>query len=463
MRFSAMQRKWFLGAAICVVLAAVAAVLLDLVLALGYPRADVSFLGGVPLSERSRAAMTETAGDVSVTCILSAGDPAFAPLGRLLRAFASLSREVAGAEVGIRFADPRTEPAKSAALMAQGARGQGLLFRRDHRYVFVPVSAFCPGGAYDPAEAERVIASAFARLSRVDGLRIGWLTGHGEAASDTTDPMIGFSAFRRALETEGYAVEPLRLFSADGTARPIPSDIGVLVVMDARFPLTVPERIRLSEWLDRGGRLLCFMPASGDMGLGSLFDQWGIRVGSRLRTPAHAVSPIYGLASELSPDHPVTRNLSGETSVTLGVSRALFPVDPLPAGTSVEPLVRMAAVPLLGRIDGAGDSVCVVMAAERGRDAGSDLALRSGRLVVVGSSDPATNRYLLNHATVNRDLLVNTVQWLAGNASPAGHGESGVIRLRLDSRGWRRLTLVSVLLVPGVLCVLLWLLTGRRA
>lgn len=463
MRFSVMQRKWFLGAAGCVLLAAAAAVLLDLVLALGCPRADFSFLGGVPLSERSRAVMTETGGSVAVTCILPADDPAAAPLGRLLRTFAALSHDVAGAEILIRFADPRTEPARSAALMAQGAQGQGVLFRSGHRHVFVPVSAFCPGGTYDPAEAERIAASAFARLSRADGIRIGWLGGHGESGADTADPLIGFSAFRRALETEGYAVSPLRLFAADGTASPIPRDIGVIVIMGARFPLTVPERIRLAEWLDRGGRLLCFMPPSGDMGLGALFDQWGIRVGSRLRTPSHTVSPVYGLASDLSASHPVTRDLAGEASLMLGTSRALFPLNPLPAGTSVESLVRMAAVPLPGRIDGAGDNVCVVITAERGRDAGSDLAFRSGRLLVVGATDPATNRYMLNHATANRDLLVNAVQWLAGNAAPAGHGESGVIRLRLDSRGWNWLMLLSVLMVPGGVCVVLWLLTWRRA
>lgn len=483
MRLSKGQRKWFLGALVCVALAALAAILADTLLARLRPTLDLSAYCGEPtVSERGRTTLMETSGTLSVACVLPSESPAAAPVGQLLRKFAQVSREVAGATIELEYVDPREDAGTAARLMAQGANGPGLLFRQAGRRVFVPERDLltAQGSVYDPVEAETAVTAALMRLS-AEGVTVGWLTegaAEGRPAYADTDPMDGFSGFRRALEREGIRIVPVSLQEA----REIPESVSALLIMGPRHDLSTAERARLAEWLDRGGRLLCALPPAGDLGLSPLLEEWGIRVEATPRVPSRNGADGTGLADRLTDNHPITRELTeGGAQVAFVAPRALRMTTTdhgAPAATpstdatttlrtgsvdhgsvTVTPLVSIDTLPtetLPERV------ATVMMAAESGSGMGADLAFHRGRVVVVGESGFATNRFTLGHASANRDLAVNAVRWLVELPGSGASSGAGVLRVGQDSRAWRLDFAIAVLFVPMTLCLLLWLATRRH-
>ncbi len=462
MKLSRSQRRWFFCASLCIGLAILAALLFDSLLAHWRPSIDLSAHGAViTLSERSRSTLTDTAGTISVTCIFPEESPLALPTGHLLRSYQEASKSAAGATFEIDYVDPRVETNTAARLMAQGARGTGIFFRQAGRSVFVSEEALLsPTGGYDPAEAETAVTAAIARLSRQDGIVIGWLTGHGEPKFDTTDPSTGYSGLRRALENEGCILKELTLdVTASGTSK-IPNDVNAILIMTPRYPVSAVERAMLSDWLDRGGRLLCALPHAGEAGLAPLLEQWGIRVGTMPRRPVRRTTGDAGITSLLSKDHLVTRELK-QAMLTFRAPRALtlLPIK----GTTLTPLVQMS-VHTLATQPGtpSTEEVPIMVSAERGSRVGEDLAFRPGRLIVVGEAGFAENDYLLNHASANRDLSVNAVRWLIGLPGSGAQSGTGIIRFEQDRKTWNFQLWCIAGAVPLLFCLLLWTLTRRR-
>lgn len=463
MKLSRQQKKWFWGAGLSVLLLGVAVALGDALMARWRPSLDLSGYGAeIRLSERSLATLTDTQGVVQVASIFPRESSVKLPVGRMLRLFSQVSRQVAGVRFEISYdVDPREDVGRVTQLMAQGAEGPGLLFQQAGRHVFVPEQRLLSEkGGYDPALAEEAIASALGRLSREDGFVIGWLSGHGEPEFDEVEPRRGLSGFRRALENEGYRlrkVRPEELLAAGGG---IGEEVKALVVMSPRYPVTAGERAILSDWLDRGGRLLCVLPPAGDAGLGLLLEQWGIRVGSKPRRPESLTTGDVGLTGALAAGHAVTGELLNRAQVAFCAPRMVVPV-------SVRGVVFTSLVQLAVESEGEGEPeglVTVLAAAERGSSVGPDLAFRPGRLVVLGEAAFLENAQMLNHATANRDLAVNVMHWLTGVAGSGASGSSSeVLRIGQDRRAWRKDYLVVALLLPLGLCWLLWILTRRRA
>ncbi len=461
MRLAGRQVRWLIGAGVCVVLMLVSAMLVDALIAQFHPVFEWEPLrGNEALSGRSRVALADTTGVITVTCVFPSESPAALPVGRLLRRFAQASGETGGAVLSVNYVDPRMDAGVTAQCVAQGAEGAGVLFRQAARRVFVPEAAFLgAAGGYDPVEAENAVAAALLRLSRADGLEIGWLVGHGEPSFESTQQQSGFSGFRRALESEGCRLRNLTLDVSSALDSGIPAEVGALMVVSPKYPITSVERAVLMDWLDKGGRLFCILPTTGDAGLGPLLEEWGIRVGAALQTPLRLTLYGDGLSDQLNTEHAVTRDLAGRATLFFTAPRSLF--LNAPRGTVVTPLVWMPVVSGAGLGAQPSEPVCVMAAAERG-GGGVDLALRSGRLVVVADAAFAANQFVLNHATANRDLAVQVVRWLTGlSGSGARSDVAEVLRLGLDRRSWRVVAGTLVCVVPMLVCAALWLLTRR--
>lgn len=459
-RYQRRQRRWLLSAVFSLALAVLAAVLADALLAQWRPVIDLSRFGGAPaLSGRAQAVLADLPGSVAVACILPLESPAARPTERLLRHFAQTARLQAGADMELSFIEPRLNVAAAAQLMGQGARGTGLLLRCSGRHVFVPERALldAAGAAYDPAEAEGALVSALARLSRPDGIAVGWLTGHGEPAFELTDPESGHSGFARALENEGFSLQSLLLDTASPSTA-IPETLGALVVLAPRYPITAAERALIADWLERGGRLLFVAPASGDAGLGTVLERWGLNLGTQTLVPAEQAEGGVGMARWLSPDHPVTRDLSGHAALLFGAPRAVVTGNAA-RGVSPEELVRLRTA---GSLPDA-PLPAVMACAERGGIAGSDLAFRPGRVIVVGEPTFAENRYVQNHASANRDVLANAMRWLTGLPGSGARGDAGVLRLEADRRTWRLIFAMLAGVVPLAFCAVLWIFRRRRS
>ena len=463
MKPSPLQRRWFAGAAVSLILAAAAALLTDAVLArIGLADRPLFSESAPMLSERSRAILTDTDGTLGAVCLMPSDAPNAAPVGRLLRIFAGLSKQLAGADIRVIYADPRTDPAAAAQWMARGAEGLGILIHRAGRSVFVPESALCDHeGRFDAAEAEPALAAAILRMGRPDGIPVVWLTGHGEPDSADTHVSDGFSALRRTLENEGFAIRPCGL-TGPNAEKALPQPPGLLIIAEPRYPVTVAERILLSDWLDRGGRLLCLMPATGDAGLAPLLERWGIRLGTTPRLPRSLSTVGSGMTRTLNKEHAVTRELAGRALVEFTAPRAILPATGTPDG-SFTPLATLT----VSRPDKAGaasdsEPITPLAAAERGGTAGTDLAFRPGRLVVAGEAAFLKNRHLLNHASANRDLAANIVRWLGSLPGSGAPGSANIVSIGQTSREWRMDRLISVLILPALICLILWLFNRRR-
>lgn len=463
MKMSALQRRWWWGAFTCLFLAIVAAVLTDILLAQWNPTLDLSVLGSkTPLSERSLETVKESSGTISVVCIFPSESAVALPVGRLVRTFAQASRQASAADFEISYVDPRMEPGAAAQLVAQGATGVGLLFRREGRSVFVPEHALVTAsGAYDPTDAENAVAAAMARLSRQEGVVVGWLTGHGEPALDSTDPQTGSSGLQRALENEGCRLREIQLDVTQEAVRAIPEEVKVLLVVNPRYPVTAAERVALSDWLDRGGRLFCALPAASDVGLEALLERWGVRVGTLPRRPTKRILGDWGLTNQLSAEHPVTRELAGKTQIALCAPREL--ITESVRGISLTSLVSMEVSPYQDGLGAEPDTIQVMMAAERGALLDPELGFRPGRIIVIGDAAFTENRHILNHASANRDLAVNAIRWLTGLDGSGARSGAAIFATGLDLRTWQMNLLIVALGVPFALCLLFWLFGRRRA
>lgn len=462
MRLSSSQRRWFFCATLCVLLVAVIAILIDLLLIQWRPMLDLKGADvGLPLSERSCETLTDTAGTIAITSILPAESPATLPMGHLLRRFEQTSRDRSGATLEITYVDPRTEPQFTAQMMAVGAEGTGVLIRQAGRSIFVPERALLSEttGNFDPANAEDALAAAFSRLSRADDIQIGWLTGHGEPLPTSTDPQEGYSGLFRALGNEGCFLREIKLDTHTSVAT-IPSEVKAIAIVNPRYPITPAERTLLSEWLDRGGRLICFLPTGDNTGLDPLLEKWGVRVGITPRLGTSTATSGLSYATHLDQLHPITRDLAGQTSVVFCAPKALYPCDT--RGISITALVKLPVEALPNSTTSSSEEMInVLLAAERGSIVGDDLGFRPGRIIVFGDATFASNRNILNRASANRDLTINAFQWLTGLSGSSSRGASYGIMIGNNKQTWLKTLLITGLVIPLVFCLLLKLISWR--
>ena len=100
--------------------------------------------------------------------------------------------------------------------------------------------------------------------------------------------------------------------------------------------------------------------------------------------------------------------------------------------------------------------VALAAAVERGAGAGSDLAVRPTRIVVVGDASFAMNGSLAARANANRDFFLNCIAFLSGTDAGGSSGTGGgVLEFDMDRSVRRRHLVWSVFAMPGIVFVLL--------
>ena len=109
------------------------------------------------------------------------------------------------------------------------------------------------------------------------------------------------------------------------------------------------------------------------------------------------------------------------------------------------------------------DSSVVVASVERGGGAGSDVALRPTRIVVIGDSGFVLNGSLATRASANRDFFSNCVAYLSGVESHgSGEDGTGVLQSGLDRGGRLRHVLYSAGALPAFVFLVLAAVVVRR-
>jgi len=263
---------------------------------------------------------------------------------------------------------------------------------------------------------EATLYEALYRLrSRANGV-IGVLRGEGEGDL-ASDDELGFAGLAAALATEGYELRSLVTASLDE----IPGDVDALLLLAPKRALLPGSLAALERYLERGGRLVALLEPGEATGVEALLARWGIEP-----LPGVLVDPASGPASEgargVDPiaysyeAHPLAQGLGPERMTFFSGVRPLA-LHNVGEHDSVRRVVlaspRSWVTPDLSVLTRRGaalapgaapqDYHAIAAAGRYPRDG------RETRIVVIGDSDFASNRYL--RALYNLDLVLNAVHW----------------------------------------------------
>jgi ABC-type uncharacterized transport system involved in gliding motility auxiliary subunit len=319
---------------------------------------------------------------------------------------------------------------------------------------------------------EENVTNAMVKLSRTTQKMVYFLEGHneraveGEAASEKN----GFSRAADALRNENYNVETL-LLAAHGE---VPADADVVIAAGPTRPLLRQEREALRRYLARGGSLLVLLDPRAKTDLVEDIEAWGVAVGDDVildRTLAIFGREAMPFAASYAPDHEITRDFREPCLFYLARSVSAKP-EAKPAMTEIvftgkdswaerdldryfseraaelgdDDLRGPVPVAVAGTVDLRDEVAPEEGAAEEGD--------RSSRLVVVGDADFASNEMI--DAYLNRDLFVNSVNWLMGDVEAIAirPNRSRASRFQPTAEQFQRIRLLSLFVLPEALAVL---------
>ncbi|HSD10435.1 MAG TPA: DUF4350 domain-containing protein [Candidatus Binatia bacterium] len=328
---------------------------------------------------------------------------------------------------------------------------------------------------------EEVLMAAILQVTRDYEKYVYVLSGHGEGDIADADRKKGYSTLRNVLEQEFYHVKPLSLFGS----QQIPSDAATIIVLGSRRDLMPEEASKLDHYLRTGGSMLVLLDPGASPSMAAFLR------GYRVDLPAEIIGES---DNQLSAGEPITSRIaekSPASSVTSTSDDPLFslfgPIDVLPGDNEdIDPLPLLStsgnswAIPLRGREfpenlefdakrgDRHGPFVVGVSLAVRIRGAEpakEDQAVhKAGRLIVYSDADFANNQFI--EMLGNRDLAVNSVNWLALEDTLIGvrpeRQVGGKEQFYLTSRQNYTLFMLGVIALPAVFVVLGGLVFVRR-
>lgn len=338
----------------------------------------------------------------------------------------------------VRYVDPNEDPVLVDELgLDTEALSRGLIHIALETGEQTTLSEFT-GQHFEPD-----ITNALIKLLQSTGKTVYFLTGHNERRIEAEPGESGawasgpdsFGRAAGALENETYSVEPLLLAQLES----VPDDASAVVIAGPTRPLLDQELDALRRYVDGGGGLLVALDPRAQTNLYDLLADWGVSLGDdvivdrALAVFGQATTPI---AREYDAAHPITEPLREPT---------LFPmvrsveVDPARAaafaalaktgdeswaerdleGWRETGRAEYDALDLLGPVTvavaGTTGTSPVAGGAHDPHGSGEADPMPGGRIVVMGDSDFATNEFL--DALRNKDLFVNSVNWLAGDVA----------------------------------------------
>lgn len=287
-----------------------------------------------------------------------------------------------------------------------------------------------------PIPTEELLTQALFQLRHGQKKTIYFVGGHGEADPFNNQPKDGYSEAAAALANENFVVKPLPLARGAG----VPADAALVIVSGPRTDFFPEELALLQEYLQKNGRLLFMIDPVIAPNLAEFLARYGVIIAEDLvYDPENrlfggdALSPIVSLYNT---GVPIVKDFHVNTIFTLARSVEAAEPPPSPAIT-VAPFCRTGpgswarlnpnvqaptnAIDFEGTKARPGPISLAVAASidlnqakdEMGKgQATSEPSARTARLVVYGDSDFASNARL--SLLGNKDLFLNTVQWLVG-------------------------------------------------
>jgi ABC-type uncharacterized transport system involved in gliding motility auxiliary subunit len=292
------------------------------------------------------------------------------------------------------------------------------------------------------SDNEQDVTSGLMKVLNPQAKKVYFLGGHGEKDPANTE-RTGFSAIAEALKGDNYEFDKLVLAQTNM----IPADATAIIIAGPSTDLLESEIPPLTEYLGKGGKLLVMLDPPADLKtavpmpqLQGLLKQWGIN------TPETIVVDVSGRTSVATvpvaappyPTHPITEQFGLVTMFP--AARAITAATDNPARAAQSFLQTSARswaettfaqlenpdtlAPETEKGDLTGPVSIGVAASAPVAGAETPASKPEGeeqpkkpetRVAAIGDSDFASNAYL--GVQGNRDLFLNTVNWLAQQES----------------------------------------------
>lgn len=301
---------------------------------------------------------------------------------------------------------------------------------------------------------EQDLTNAILKVTRDKTKTVYFVEGHGEKSLSDTGAE-GYNAVERGLKQENYEVKTVNLVSTNQ----VPSDATVLIVAGLKQSLFAQEAAMIGKFLDEGGKVMLLLDPDTKPEVGEVLKKWGIELGNDTVIDASGVGRLFGtgpavpLVTEYGA-HPIARNFEN-TMTFFPWTRSVKRASDASFDIEITELLKTtpqswAETELLGdqvKFDEGKDTKGPISV---GVAASKKVGEKQARLVVIGDSDFATNRYVTLQR--NGDLFLNAVNWLAE--------DEDLISVRPKEPKNRRVTLTqtqqnllfwfSFLLLPGL-------------
>jgi len=398
------------------------ALLVNILAARFFARADVTAGGRFSLAPQTRSVLEKLGGDLTVYVSVPRDNPSAAVVVNDL----VTEYDEASSRVRVQPIDPAREPGLVEKL---GISGQ----------TWVVLDA---GGRLErlgPADmSEERLTNAILRVTKPEKRKIYATTGHGERSFDDGSPQ-GYGQLAAALADENYVIAPLQLLDAGE----VPADAAVVFVASPQTPLYPREAEILGAYLDRGGHVLLALDliVSGgelvDLGFDGVLATYGLTLGKGLiydDTPFARQRGVgrYAPLAGSPPGHPVTAGFTTSSISLFKTSRGVWHEggrgrasvlaatvaqtweeldfrDP-EAKPRFDPGEEQGPIPIVYAVEA---PATVVPALDLLADRERTLTPPLTRLVVVGDADFAANEAFGIPQLANRDLVLNAIAWLA--------------------------------------------------
>ena len=345
------------------------------------------------------------------------------------------------------------------------------------------------------SNSEQELTNALIKAVEGEERTVYFVQGHGERDPEGDD-RDGYRAVRDALGRDNFRVETVVLAQTGE----VPADATVMVVAGPSTDLLPAEADLLRDYLDGGGKLLLMLdPPDTEDGppqpnLIALAGEWGIELGTDVVVDASGVGQLLGtdasvpVAATYPPHaitddfnlltafplarsvHPIAGGVSGRTGVVVvetgARSWAEADLSQLATGEvtldedagDVPGPVPIAAVvsqtiddpePAPDDEDGGEGADGTAGSGAGDADTDDDEPPLEARLAVFGDSDFASNSAVGIQG--NRDLALNTINWLAQqeNLIAIRPREPEDRRITLTADQQARVYWLSLLLLPG--------------
>ncbi len=332
------------------------------------------------------------------------------------------------------------------------------------------------------SDGEQELTNGLIKVIQGKQHKVYFVQGHGEHSTDTTD-RAGYSSIGAALKTDNFETDSLVL----AQQKAVPDDASILVVAGPKTDFFPAEIDMLKKYLAKGGKVFFMLdpPERADTppmtNLVALIKDWGIDVGDNIVVDVSGMGQLLGTGESVPVAakyemHPITDRFNLLTAYPL--ARSISATEGGASGHTAQNLVstsknswaetdikRLTTSGQVARELDKGDkagpiSLAAVVSAPAtdapapasdatDPKAAADAPKPESRLAVFGDSDFVTNGFL--GIPGNRDLFLNTVNWLAQ--------QENLISIRPKDPEDRRVSLtadqaklifwLSIVIIPG--------------